>query len=126
MADEFGGARRPGRPAVLLVGGDQQRSSTQSSDIGGRFGIPERLNQRTGGASSVSSSIRSGSHPSHGLRIDGVILAMGAKKSDGEDAGSILQRRDQPKVVSFDVERDCAIARAARSATRLRIASARP
>ena len=31
---------------------------------------------------------------------------MGAKKSDGEDAGSILQRCDQPKVVSFDVEHD--------------------
>src|ERR1700679_3021235 len=48
MADEFGGARRPERPAALLIGGDQQRSSPQSSEIGGRFGIPERFNQRTG------------------------------------------------------------------------------
>src|SRR5271170_110138 len=48
MADEFGGARRPGRPPALLVGGDQQRLSPQSSDIGGRFGIPEGFDQRAG------------------------------------------------------------------------------
>jgi hypothetical protein len=88
MADEFGGAWRPGRPTALLVGGDQQRSSPQSSDIGGRFGIPELFNQRAGARElRVVVDKDKVRMPSHGLRIDGVILAIGAKKTDGEDPG---------------------------------------
>jgi len=38
---------------------------------------------------------RSGLHPSHGLRIDSVVLAMGAKEPDRQGSCPILEGRNQ-------------------------------
>jgi hypothetical protein len=116
-----------GRPAVLLVGGDQQRLGAQSSDIGGRFGIPEHFDQRADARELRIVVDQDQVRIPHTVSASRASYSRWAPKNRiGEDPGSILQRRNQPKVVSLDVERDCAIARAARSATRLSIASARP
>src|SRR4051794_5244177 len=49
---------------------------------------------------------RSGSFPSHRLRIDPVIFGMAAEEPDHQHAGLILYGRDQAIVVAFDIEHD--------------------
>src|SRR5258708_29283611 len=49
---------------------------------------------------------RSGLHPSHGLRVYSVVLAMGAEEPDCHRSRPILEGRDQSVIVALDVEDD--------------------
>jgi hypothetical protein len=46
MADQIGRARRPARPLLVLVGGDQARLRLQPGGVGGVLGTPKPLDQR--------------------------------------------------------------------------------
>src|SRR3984893_10814924 len=80
VPDQFRGARWSARPLALLIGSDQTRLCLQPSHVGGIVRAPQPINE--GARARVPHRYRSRSelHPSHGLRINPVVLCMAAEE----------------------------------------------
>ena len=139
MANEFGGARRPGRPAAI----SSARAHNRAASAGG-FGIPDRFNQRAGARElrvvvykdkvriphTVSASMASYSRWAPKNRMATPARYCSAATRRKSFPLMLNTTRPTLRILPCDGPpsrpRDCVIARAARSATMLHIASARP
>ena len=69
-------------------------SSQAAARLVGRERVPNRCRSK------------SGLHPSHGLRVYSVVLAVGAEEANRYGSCPILQGRNQTIVIALDVEDD--------------------